>query len=105
MSSHQFSDDTGSYHHYESVRNGPNESHYESDSFDSDSDYDSKPNMVAEDSGVDMGNIQLPEPPNNQPYVNKLKRLLTRRKTRKTFVLLSLELLPFLKYAKVFAAP
>ncbi|XP_022916174.2 rho guanine nucleotide exchange factor 5 [Onthophagus taurus] len=86
-------DDADSYHHYESVRaNGEHqESHYESDSFDSDSDYyENKPNM--RDSGVDMENTQLPDPPNNQTYVftrlasagKRMKRLLTKNDITKS---------------------
>ncbi|XP_017775563.1 PREDICTED: uncharacterized protein LOC108561925 [Nicrophorus vespilloides] len=66
--------DSDSDHHYETLYVGQIESNkvqpINDDDFDSfDSDSESDHSFAKTDSGVDMGNTQLPEPPSNQIYV------------------------------------
>ncbi|KAJ3642091.1 hypothetical protein Zmor_024907 [Zophobas morio] len=77
-------------HLYESLGNNPKEECPDDDydSFDSDSDSDSSFTKVnSNDSGLDIGNNQLPDPPNSQPYVLTRLAATVKRKLRRNWSL------------------
>uniref|UniRef100_A0AAR5QEM6 DH domain-containing protein n=2 Tax=Dendroctonus ponderosae TaxID=77166 RepID=A0AAR5QEM6_DENPD len=57
-------------HHYESLHTAKEEEDYDYDSFESDTESESSMHKtrVLDDSGIDVSNSKLPEPPNNQSY-------------------------------------
>ncbi|CAG9759498.1 unnamed protein product [Ceutorhynchus assimilis] len=80
-------------HHYESLYTAKEDEDFDYDSFESDTDSDTSFDKIriVDDSGIDMGNNRLPEPPNNQSYrlmkfaeknMKKISRNLTMNITK-----------------------